>query len=921
MSAKYALLLVAASNALSARPVTQTPVQLWPCAPGSPFQTWTPALFLGGLNGVPATGLVLNILGYSNASGAQLNVWTVTPGDPAQAFSFSPATGAVVSAMNGLCAGTPNSTGVLPAGTAVVQVPLFAGNNATAWAYDGATGLLRWRGDATLCLDAGTPAPSCAAGAAAPFCNASLPPAARAALLLAEMLPVEKAAMLAASNNGVPRLGVPPLRYGEALHGVLSGCGAAAPPDAGGFASTGCPTSFPTGLALGASYNRSLWRAVGATIGREARALFNQGHIAQSMLFTPDVNPFRDPRWGRGMEVPSEDPYAAGEYAAEYVRGFQGEDGDFLTSVAMPKHFAAHDQDGNFGPHDRTHFCAPVTRRALVEYFWPPFRAAVERGRAGGLMCAASGYGIDGAPGQAACARADVNEGVVRAQWGFEGAMVTDGDGVGYLWTSYGHGALNCGDGATGPTSAVGVGLRGGVDVELGETLNNFALAALADGNATVADVDRALSRTLPFLFKLGLLDDPARVPAAALGPADVDTAAARALAAEAAAQAVVLLRNGAALLPLDAAALRRVAVVGPNADAWEAMLANYHGSSESAPAHTPLAAIRALAAARGGALAVASAPGCATVLCPDDGGFAAALAAAAGADVVIFVGGGAPWRGGAGAFNATEGEEFDRSDIALPGMQEALIEALLGAGRPVVVVLMRGGPIGLSPALLADARLATLVDVCYPGELGGDGLADVLFGAVAPSGRLATTVYAPSFVATRNITDYDFTSGEGVTHLWYTGAPQFAFGFGLSTTTWDLQWFGGAPPDADVDAGAWASGLHGPPPYAVNATNTGARTSDLSLLAFLSSAAPGEPRQQLFDFDRAAAVAPGETRTLVFSVPPAVAARVGADGEAALAPGDLTVRIGAPGERMLAATLRVRGARAVVAPAPFAGA
>jgi len=508
-----------------------------------------------------------------------------------------------------------------------------------------------------------------------------------------------------------------------------------------------------------------------------------------------------------------------------------------------------------------------------------------------------------------------VNNGVLRGQWGWQGAMVTDGNGVGYLYETYGHGALNCGDGARGPTDAVRAGLRGGVDVELGETLNNFALAAIADGNITVADVDLALSRTLPWLFKLGLMDAPAGVPAAALGPPDVDTAAARALAREAATQAVVLLRNDAALLPLDAAALRRVAVVGPNADAWQAMLANYHGANLVAANHTPLAAVRARAAAAGGALAVTTAPGCASVLCVDDSGFAAAVAAAAAADVVVFVGGGAPWRGGKGAVNATEGEEFDRTDISLPGLQEDLVRAVLGAGRPVVLVLMRGGPIGLSPALLADARLHTIVNLCYPGEMGGDGLAAVLFGDAAPSGRLATTVYAPAFVASRNITDYDFASGDGVTHLWYTGAPQFVYGQGLSTTTWALAWFGDAAPEYAVRAAAWAAGA-APPPYAVNATNTGARASDLSLLGFIASGAPGEPLQELFDFQRASNIAPGATATMYFSVPAAVAARVGASGEAALAPGALAVRIGAPGEQMLRTTLRVDGA-AVVSAAP----
>ena len=613
--------------------------------------------------------------------------------------------------------------------------------------------------------------------------------------------------------------------------------------------------------------------------------------------------------------MPSEDPVHAAEYAAAYIEGFQGEAGGFLRAVAMPKHFQAYDQEGNFGPHDRSSFCAPVSLQSVVAYHMPPFFAALTRGRAAGLMCSTNGYGIDGVPGQASCAHAEFNNGILREQWGADFSMVTDGNGVGYLYENYGHGALNCGDGATGPTNAVRVGLRGGVDVELGETLNNFALAAIADGNITQADVDLALSRTLRWLFRLGLMDPRANVPATALGPADVDTSAARSLAREAAAQAVVLLRNnvsaaaGAPLIPLNLAGVRTVAVVGPSADAWETMLANYHGSNTVAAAHSPFAA---LAATLHGRANVTTAPGCANVLCEDSSGFAAAVAVSAAADVVVLVCGGAPWRGGPGPFNSTEGEEYDRASITLPGLQEELITTVLGTGRPVVLVIERGGPIALSPALLADPRLTTVLSVCYPGEMGGDGLADVLLGTAAPSGRLPTTSYASGFVDSRSIIDYNFSSGDGVTHLWYTGAPQWPFGFGLSTTTWALTWLDAASTaDAAVDAREWARRAD-PRPYGVNVTNTGARTSDISLLGFVSSGVPGEPLQKMFDFQRTAAVAPGETRTLIFSLPLDAAGRVGRDGAVALHAGVLRVLIGAPGEHMLEARLAVEGSAAV---------
>lgn len=242
----------------------------------------------------------------------------------------------------------------------------------------------------------------------------------------------------------------------------------------------------------------------------------------------------------------------------------------------------------------------------------------------------------------------------------------------------------------------------------------------------------------------------------------------------------------------------------------------------------------------------------------------------------------------------------------------------MLGTGKPVVLVLMRGGSIGLSSSLFNDPRLATIIHVCYPGEMGGDGLVRVLTGAVAPSGRLPTTVYPPEFVNTRAITDYNMSSGAGVTHMYYTGVPQFVYGAGLSTTTWALQWWGGSVSTLQGGVNPTSD------PYAINITNTGGRTSDISILAFITPPpAPGEPLQKLFDFNRAAAVAPRETVTLFFSVPEEVAATVGSDGEFALHHGtSLGVSIGIPGGSMLHGSLQVvtkegKG-KYVVSPKPF---
>jgi beta-glucosidase-like glycosyl hydrolase len=927
-----------------------TPVQVWPCNASSPRQVWrldaAPApgqVRLGGAHGVPDSGLVLNVLGYSNATGGVLNAW-VESNNGCQEYVWDTTTGRIRSPWNGLCAGSLNASGVLPAGTPVVQVPCADGAGAAIeWDYGADTGLFTWRRDATMCLDAGT-AVSCADAVLAglPFCNAALAATARAADLLARMQPVEKAAMLSTSNNGVPRLGVPALSFGEALHGVLVGCGA--PYSDGDFTSTGCPTSFPTGLALGGTFNRTLWHAVGDAIGEEARALHNQGG-ASNMFFTPDVNCFRDARWGRGMEVAGEDPVLVAEFAAQYIYGFQGDtgggahSGGYVRSVSMAKHAIGYDQEGNGGVHDRTAFCANITPALLATYFAPPFKAALQRGKAGGVMCAASGF--DSLP---SCAHGDFNNGVMRASWGGDFAIVTDGNGIGYLYETYGSGAhaLGCDNlaGAANATDAVRVGLRGGVDVELGGTLNANALAALAEGLITEADIDTALLRTLPMIFRLGLVDPPAMVPFSSLGPRDVDTPAHRQLALEAAQQAVILLRNnasnatgGAPLLPISLAALQAaggaLAVIGFSANDSSVQLANYHGPSPLADAHTPLLALqRAAAAAPGGPVAVRYAVGCVDgAPCEDSSGFLAAVTAAQGARVALVFCGLAPSNGGGAVPGKSEGEELDRVNITLPGLQEQLIAEIAATGTPIVLIVVRGGAIALSDELFADvARVPAIVHFPYGGELAGDALADVLLGAVSPSGRLATTQYGADIVD-RSIIDYDLTSGDGLTHLYYRGTPQFAFGSGLSYTTFALSWAEGSSSTARVDAEDFVAGQQrgggAAPSYQVNVTNVGAIVSDVSVLAFLDGpGTPGAPLQQLFDFGRISALLPGASATLTFSVPLDVAAEARADGSLALFPrggAPRRVRIGLPGISMLEGALELcGGANAVEVAAPL---
>eukprot|EP00117_Sycon_ciliatum_P005145 scpid90606/ scgid9214/ Probable exo-1,4-beta-xylosidase bxlB; 1,4-beta-D-xylan xylohydrolase bxlB; Beta-xylosidase bxlB; Xylobiase bxlB len=340
-----------------------TNVQLWECM-GGERQEWV--IKTGGypnnVIALKADGMVLDILQYSNDSGANLQVFhpTTTPWN--QQFKYDPTHNTIVSLMNGHCVDAQDFGNT--SGSNIYVWPCTNAAN-EQFIYNETSGLFRYVQNPALCLDAGTVVNcSTAPFNSYPFCNRSVAVDDRVDDLLSRMQLHEKAQLIQNRNPGIPRLGVPKLQFSECLHGVLSGCGAASGSD-----STGCPTSFPHGLALGASFNRSLWSHVSSTISTEARALNNQG-VTGLAFWAPDINLFRDPRWGRGQEVPGEDPFLTAEYVAHYSRGLQeGVDPKYLKIVSTCKHFSAYDLE-NWEGVSRFQFNAIVSDRDLVEYYW-----------------------------------------------------------------------------------------------------------------------------------------------------------------------------------------------------------------------------------------------------------------------------------------------------------------------------------------------------------------------------------------------------------------------------------------------------------------------------------------------------------------------------------------------------------------------
>jgi beta-glucosidase len=362
----------------------------------------------------------------------------------------------------------------------------------------------------------------------------------------------------------IPRLGVPDYEWwSEALHGV---------------ARNGLATNFPQSIGLAASFDAPLVRRIADVIGTEGRAKYNEAQrngdhrrFAGLTFWSPNVNIFRDPRWGRGQETFGEDPYLTARLGVEFTRGLQGDDPRFLKVDATPKHFAVHS-----GPEqDRHHFDAKISDHDLEDTYLPAFRAAIVEAHAASIMCAYNA--IDGKP---ACASDMLLQQHLREDWKFDGYVVSDCDSVADVNRGHHY--------AADDEHASAVSLEAGTDLDCGSAYRALTAAA-KNGLVSKAELDRAVERLFEARFRLGMFDPPGSVPFDSLGASSVDTLANRELALQAALESLVLLKNDGTL-PLKGSG-KKIAVIGPTADLLEAIEGNYNG--EAAEPVTPLTGLR----------------------------------------------------------------------------------------------------------------------------------------------------------------------------------------------------------------------------------------------------------------------------------------------------------------------------------------
>jgi beta-glucosidase len=397
----------------------------------------------------------------------------------------------------------------------------------------------------------------------APYLDPSVSPARRAADLVSRMTLEEKVLQMQSTAPAIPRLGVPAHNWwNEALHGVAQGRA----------------TVFPQAIGLAATWDSDLMYRVADVISTEARAKYNDaltrpaptgpetlmtlpGRTAGLTYWSPNINIFRDPRWGRGQETYGEDPYLTGRMAVAFVTGMQGSDSHYLKVVSTPKHYAVHS-----GPEpDRHTFDARVSESDLAGTYLPAFRTAVVEGKAGSIMCVYNS--VNGTPG---CASADLLQKRLRQKWGFQGYVVSDCGAVNDIHRNHKY-TPTLGEAAVAAVKA-------GTDLTCGTEYRTLVDEVKA-GRIAEAEIDRAVERLFVARFRLGMFDPPERVPYSTISIAENDSSAHRQVAREAAREAIVLLKNGDGLLPLGPSA-RKIAVVGPAADDPVALLGNYNGIS-----------------------------------------------------------------------------------------------------------------------------------------------------------------------------------------------------------------------------------------------------------------------------------------------------------------------------------------------------
>ena len=691
-----------------------------------------------------------------------------------------------------------------------------------------------------------------------PFNDPSLTLDERVADLISRLTLEEKADQMMHNTNGIERLGIPAYSWwNEALHGV---------------ARSGVATIFPQAIGLGATFDTDLALRVSTAISDEARAMHNAAkekgyhkHYGGLTFWTPNINIFRDPRWGRGQETYGEDPYLTSLMGTAFVKGLQGNNPDYLKTAACAKHFAVHS-----GPEELRHeFNAVVSQKDLWETYLPAFEALVKDAKVEAVMCA-----YNSTNGEPCCANNYLIDDVLLDQWNFKGHVLSDCWAIVDFYVPKGEGGHGAVD---SPAQAAALAVKHHVSLNCGSTYLEGIPEAVAQGLLTEEEVDRELATLLKTRFRLGLFDPIGSNPYDAISKEVINSEDHRKLAREAAQKSIVMLKNNG-ILPLRND-LSKYFITGPTAADNEVLIGNYYGVNPNL-----VSILEGVAGAIDPGSQLQYRMG-SMLTFPKKNPLDYATGNAANSDVTIValgISGLIEGEEGASLASSTKG---DRLEYDLPKTQMDYLRNLRasadsdpGDKRPIVAVVTGGSPINLAEVQeLADAVLF----VWYPGEEGGNAVADVLFGKVSPSGRLPIT-FPKSFDQLPDYLDY---SMKGRTYKYMEDDPMYPFGFGMSYSEFSYG-------KAEVSSGVVSE--ESPVQLSVEVSNKGAVKSDEVVQLYVKDlkASVQVPNFQLAGVRRIS-LDPNETMKVTFQLSHNMFEMVNESGERIVEPGYFKVFVG----------------------------
>lgn len=687
-----------------------------------------------------------------------------------------------------------------------------------------------------------------------PFQNPSLSIEQRVNDLLSRLTLDEKVNQMLNSTPAIERLGIPAYDWwNECLHGVAR--------------TPFKTTSYPQAIGMAATFDVNSMKTMGDFTAEEGRAIYNESmrnndhrRYLGLTYWTPNINIFRDPRWGRGQETYGEDPFLTANIAKAFVNGLQGNDPKYLKAAACAKHYAIHS-----GPEPTRHqFNVNVSAHDLWDTYLPAFHELVVEAKVAGVMCAYNAYA-----GQPCCGNDQLMVNILRNDWKFTGYVTSDCGAIDDFYERH----KLFPDAETSATNAV----LHGTDVECGNRTYKTLTQAVKDGKLSEKDLDVSLRRLFTIRFRLGMFDPPQMVKYGKIAVNSLESKPHKDHALKMARQSIVLLRNENNILPLNKN-IKKIAVLGPNADNANTQLGNYNG--EPSVVTTVLEGIKQKL--KNTRVFYSRATNFVDTV---DRDFSKLIDSVKDADVIVYVGGISP---------RLEGEEMkvnnpgfsggDRTSILLPAVQTQFLKALKATGKPIVFVMMTGSAIAIP---WEAENIPGIINAWYGGQAAGTAVADVLFGDYSPAGRLPVTFYKSD----SDLPPFDDYSMSNRTYRYFKGEALYPFGFGLAYTKFNFS---------NLKLSNKSIGKHESVYAEVTITNTGKKESDEVAQLYLSHPKEGyAPLYALKGFQRIH-LQPGQSMKVKFTITPDLMKIINENGQNILPSGPVKIIIGdsSPGSR-----------------------